>query len=411
LANTPHFADTKKRHEDTIAQLDSMINRLGTISQQVPDAPTLIKEMNAIRAYDFGRAQPEPFQTFMAWAGSPAGELVINLAAESKTAEGITLRDHLASMNVSVLGQLYPDMYGGSPTPEDSRTLAFVTSGSYEIMPSHTPQDINRKIDSRFRDSENPWVVPTKGNTQELDASTKSFINWDQLWAKSPSDIPEMASEQFAGEYLTGLNTSLRAYNVISDKPQDVEAIVLQGLASPGLTRAVDIAGDGNSRGQRLAFGESAKEYYVNTNPQARRQEVKSTYLGAHIDRFPLYELAAVDIDRMTAGGDFVYVIDEKKVGEIAQKRQMTQFGSRVPTRGIDTIREKVRREVIEMMDPIVAEVTQQMQIEQNLMRANAPSADRRTRSDVNLEFYLGENDPGQSLPWIDIFRHISETE
>ena len=405
MAGTQYFEDLNKRQTDTVAQMDSMISQLKVIATEIPDTPTLIRESMAIRAYDFGRTMPEPFQTFMAWAATPGGEQLIRIAGESKTAAGITTLDHLSGLGVSALGQMYPGLYGASPSPESQRLLAYTTGSSYEITPTTPSRDINKAIDARARDSENPWIVPTAGANQELDAATKSLLNWDSLYANGSVDIPDNAGEQFAGEFLTGLNTTFRTYNTIPDRPDDVQELSLEMLAGNNVGLALDIAGDGASRNQRMAFGASAKEWYVDTNPQARRAEVQNVYTTKHIDRTPLHELATVNLDRMSQGGEFVYAINEEKVRKLASARVGAEFGSRVATTLPKQI-ESIRQEIITTMDPLAAEVMQQIAIEQNLMRANAPASDNRPRSEVNLEYYTGDNDPGQQLPWIDVFRH-----
>ena len=406
LAGSPSGVRAKAMLDDFIAEQDSIINLFKASADNIPDALEQIAAFNGIRGAEVMRGMPEAHKNFVTFIGGP-GKNLIEVAKLAKTADGLIAANQLGVQAVGILQGKFPTFLGPSITPANSQVSAFMTSGQNSISPSMSAIDINNQLDKIQRDSSSPWYVTTRTDKDELEAAFWSVDNHTKLWDAALS-VPQYTTAQAAGQYLTGINNSLRAFNGIPEKPSDISEIIRTSLGDDRLLTAIDTVGDDPAfANQRRAFGASAKEWYESTKPTDRQEATMRAYNTTSINGLLLREVALVDIDAMSSDGTFNYIIREdrliKKAEEIrARELQLNAMdsadtGAQLRTRSVQKITEDLRLDIVDAMEPIAKEVEQSITINRNLNAATSVNVESRRASNVKLEYF-------QSLGWLDAF-------
>ncbi len=405
LAGTAAGKRVKAMRDDYIVEQDSMINRFKSSVENMPSAMQQIDALNSIRGAEVMRGLTTPNQNFVAFTGGP-GKNLIELSKLAKTAEGLVMTNQLGVQATGILQAQFPSFLGPAPTEPNRRVSAFMTSGQGTITPDLGAGDINARLDKIQRDSNSPWYVTTTTDKDELEAAFWSVDNHTALWNAALSVPDKYATPQAAAQYLTGVNNSLRAFNGIPEKPEDVSSVIRAGLADDRLLTAIDTVGDNvDVVAQRRAFGTSAKEWYVQTKPGQRQAQQAQAYNTASIHGVPLRDIAKVDMTAMTTDGTFNYSLDSKNF-KVAVDKRFALLQSLPMTRGVarrDRTRaaDDVRESVIKAMTPIVQEVNESITINRNLDHATAINADSRRRSNVKMQYF-------DELGWLDSFNYMT---
>lgn len=402
LAGTAAGQRVKAQLDDFIAEQDSIINRFRQGVEQMPDALKQIEAFNGIRAANVVRGMSEPYKNFIAFLGP--NKALIDVAALAQSGEGLIQRNKLGNVGVGILQSQFPEFLGPGITEPNAQISAFLTSGQNTITPDMSPQDINKKLDKTRGDAANPWHITTKTDKDELEAAFWSVDNHVKLWSAALEVPDQYATPQAAATALSGINNSLRTFNSIDEKPQDVSEVIRASLADDRLLQAIDTIGDDpGTVNQRRAFGATAKEWYESTKPGDRQQKTAERYNNTRIEGIPLRDLAKVDITEMSDKGNFTYIPNvsalEKAVDKRLAREQQSSLDTRQRARTRVQVRESIRLELVEEMEPIAREVNESITISRNLDHATAINAESRRNSNVKLQFF-------DELGWLNVFNY-----
>ena len=379
LVGTPSGVRSRSMLDDWLSEVDTKISLFRSSIDELPDAMEQIDTLNKVRSANVIRGLSQPAQNFIAFAGGP-GKSLIELAKLSHTADGLITPERLGQVATGILMGKNPDFLGPNATDGNRQIFAWMTSGQGTINPSMSASDINRTLDKQRADAVDPWYVTTTTDKEDMEAAVWSLDNHTKLWNAAIS-TPDLATPQAAAQYLTGANNSLRAFNGIAEKPEDVSQLIRASLADDSLLEAIDTVGDSVAVvAARRAFGASAKEWYINTRPTQRQADASNAYNTTRISGVSLRDLALVDISSMTNEGEFNYEINTKnfkkavdiKFSTMQQLDRADQgdFGTRPRQR--QQAEEEVRTSIIEAMDPIAREVNESITISRNLDAATA---------------------------------------
>ena len=404
VSGTSREKELDAQVKDFISERDSIISKFRVSVEQLPDAMRLISAQETIRGAELMRGLSTPSRNFLTFTNG-YGKGLIEIAKLSHTEQGIVTGEKLGTRSVSVLQEMFPQVMGSNATPDNRAALAFMTSGQGTITPDMDPFQINASLSGYQRDAENPWLVKTGTDRQELVAAALSADNHVKIWS-AVLNTPEEASPAVAATYLTGLNSSLLAFNSISEKPREISEIMRAGLSDERLQTALGVVGDDPAvLAQRRAFGTTATDWYESTNPRKRRDEAIQIYNNATVGGVVLNQLVRVDIDAMSQDGTFAYEIDKdafnKAVKGWQEKNQWKNQGFNV-----NAPRDRVQEEIIKAMIPIAREVNESLTINRNLEVAKSVSVvdDAVSRGKGKLRLY-------DELGWLEAFNYTTSTK
>jgi hypothetical protein len=410
MAGTEPGKRHKARMDDYLKELDSSITLLKSGVEQLPSALQQIDALTQIRGMNVARSLSEPYQNYVAFRNG-MGKNLLDDVRYDLTASGLNLKMQVGAVSTSLLQNRFSDFFGPNANPSSVSALAFATSGQGLITPSMPPSEINSTLDKIQRDSPTPWVVKTNTDAEEAEAALFVADQHTKRW-QAALQVPEEGTPDKAAGYLTGINNSIRAFNAMPEQYADVSTIIRSGLADDNLLKAIDTVGDDPTYvNTRRAFGISAKEWYVRTNPADRQAHTLQTYNTATIEGIPLREIARVSIDAMRENGDFKYETDNENFKAAVDRRykrtQATDADLQADIGGSRTrrtrtqIENEIYNEVLAIMAPIEQEVNESITISRNLDHATALNSESRRRSNVKLQFF-------QELGWINGFNYTS---
>jgi hypothetical protein len=388
---------------DAIAEIDSYVRVINGAVEDLPSGLAHIEALYRTRGYDVYRGATEPYKDFMAFISGP-GKTVYELALQNPSADGLDVKLSVGKAAKGILSANFPTLIGPNATPGNTAAMVYETTGQGTLLPSMDYRAVNDQLRILQRNAQSPWYVPTASDAEELEAAYWAADKHSQLW-NQVLKTPESADPDTAAIYLTGLNNSLIAFNDIArDKqPTDVALAIRAGLADDRLLEAIDIIGDSGRKAERQAFGETAKIWYENTKPTARRNEILDQYQNKKIQGVPMFELAKVDVTLMDQEGTFAYIVDQKQVDRAAKNLyqfMMDEDRGENPS-SYSSIRRTVESEIVTFMEKVSKEVNESITINRNLNAATASSADKRRRSNVKLQYF-------DELGWLDGFNYTS---
>lgn len=409
LQGSPSGIRIKAQLDDFIAETDSIISAFKSSVDMMPDALKQISTSNAIRGAVLMRGMSTPHKNLTAFMSGP-GKNLVEVAKLAVSGPGLRQRNDLGTVAVGAMAEMFPNFIGDNITEDGMAVMSFVTTGQGSITTNLTPMEINKRLDKIQHDSTNPYHVNTQTDKDELEAAFSTADMHTRIFTAA-LEVPEYATPEAAGDYLTGMNYSLRTLNRIPQNLEDVSSMIRSTLADDRLLNAIDIVGDGEQSNKRRAFGATAKEWYESTDPRARQQATIQKYQSHRIDGVPLSSLAEVDIDAMQNEGEFRFEINREKAEKVVQARlkadrsrsALTSVDTRQPVRATSeaNVREQVRLEIIEAMSPIAQEVNSSITISRNLDHATAINKDTRRNSNVKMQFF-------DELGWLKAFNYTS---
>lgn len=402
LAGTAAGQRVKAQLDDFIAEQDSIINRFRQGVESMPDALKQIEIYNGIRSAEVMRGMSEPYKNVIAFLGP--NKAILDLAALAQSGEGLSQRNKLGNVGVGMLQSMFPTYLGSGITEPNAVVSAFLTSGQNSITPDMSPQEVNKLLDKIRGDTDTHWGIATKTDRDEIEAAFWSVDNHVKIWSAALEIPDQYATPLAAATALTGINDSLRTFNSIDDKPQDVSEVIRASLADDKLLKSIDTIGDDPATvNRRRAFGATAKEWYESTNPGDRQQMMIQRYNNTRIEGIPLRELAKVDITQMKTQGNFTYIPNVSALEKTVDKRLAMEWQRSLDTRQRARtrvqVREDIRLELVEAMEPIAKEVNESITISRNLDHATAINSESRRNSNVKLQFF-------DKLGWLDAFNY-----
>jgi len=409
LQGSPSGLRVKAQLDDFIAETDSIISAFKSSVDMMPDALKQIATSNAIRGANLMRGMSTPHRNLTAFLSGP-GKNLVEVAKLAVSGPGLRQANDLGTLGVGAMAEMFPNFVGENMTEEGAQVMSFITTGQGGITSDMTPMEINKYLDKIQHDTDDPYYVGTKTDSDELEAAFSSVDMHRRLF-NAALETPEYATPEAAGDYLTGMNYSMRTFNRIPQKPEDLSTMVRSALSDDRLLSAIDIVGDDDQANKRRAFGVTAKEWYESTDPRGRQQKIIQRYQTHRIDNIPLSSLAEVDITSMQDEGVFRYEINAEKAEKLAQARlkadrsrsALASVDTRQPVRTTSeaNVREQVRLEIMEAMAPVVKEVNESITISRNLDHASAINKDTRRNSNVKMQFF-------DELGWVKAFNYTS---
>lgn len=398
----------KQRYEDVIAEFDIMLSAVDDMQDNLPSATQQIETAMAIRANVEYKKLPERAQAQQAYFTSGPGKFMLEIAAETKNPAGINLINRYGLSQQTYLAGLYPELFGTGPGHVGmQRAAVFNSTGALQIAPGASAAEIQATIDDRMKDPQSTWVVPTRNNEEQQIAALQNAEMHFAIWDRAQAVLP-MASPEYADNTLLGLTYSLSYMNSDQRKPANVHGEILDMLSDGSLANAVDVSLSGTDTGKRQAFAAEALEFYQNTKPQQRRQEMANFYKDHLIGDQPLSSLVAVSVADLDKGR-FSYQMNEDAVSKAAQ-----MLAARSPGFMSDTTRAraKVEAEVTQAMAKIETEMQRQIAIERLLNKARANNIATIQQEDEWTAFFLGAGDSmaAETGAWADIFNYTKGT-
>jgi len=410
LRDQPKFADLKLMYEDGVKEIDSIIAMVRDVEDRLPTAAQFIEERALLRGFHYGEQNvTEPQRAILDWFTTPHGSIIKEIAKDSNTELGLILQADMGEWGSNTLmGIMSPSVFSPSPTSGGVSALAAATGGgTFNVDPNMSPEAVQRQIQQRFKSSNTPFLIATPDQVYEADAALQNADQSFAIWGTYLSNFDNEAAPAVAAETMRRLNLSFAAFNSHAEGYEEVEQVMLKGLASEQTSTLLERT-SGSYQGERMAFGESSQEWYLRTRPDKRREKIQDLYQNAHVDSEPLWELAGVNYDKRPFSLEFI--VDDKLVAQMA--REAFQQKSVLSAEGIPSSttiakeRQRIYRQINQALVPIQNEVMQQINIERNLNSAIALNPEERLRGDSTLQYFLGQD--GDYLTWAEIFRPVT---
>jgi len=410
LRDQPKFANLKLMYEDGVKEVDSVIAMIRDVEDRLPTAAQFIEERALLRGFHYGEQNiSEPYRAVLDWFTTPHGGVIKEIAKDSKTELGLILQADMGEWGSNTLmGIMNPSVFGEARTTGGISALAAATGGgTFKIAPDMSPEAVQRQIQQRFKSSNTPFLIATPDQVYEADAALQNADQSFAIWGSYLANFDNEAAPAVAAETMRRLNLSFTAFNSHAEGYEEVEQVMLKGLASEQTSTLLERTG-GTYQGERMAFGESSQEWYLRTRPDKRREKIQDLYQNAHVDSEPLWELAGVNYDKRPF--ELEFIVDDKLVDQMArksfqQKAVLSAEGIPVST-SVAKERQRIYRQINEALVPIQNEVMQQINIERNLNSAIALNPEERLRGDSTLQYFLGRD--GDYLTWAEIFRPVT---
>ncbi len=402
----------KQRFDDQLAEIDAIIGLLNTTRDNLPTAIQAVDRMLAVRNARTFAGLPEAHKDFAAWMTTPMAKNYIDLANTWNNPAGAEIRRDLGLAAQSSFAHWNPLFGNGEEIPnplpgDNTRSLQdaayYNSTGALKIPPGAGPDDIRRRMDQRFRDPNNTWVMP--GTGEELQVQMLENLNTHERLYDLAVNMSKDASPEFANQTLLGQTYSLAYANGDSIKPKNIETEVLKHLATPAVRRAIEKASEGGDLGPRRAWGLEAEEYYLASKPDEIRQSLGSLYRNKRIGASDktLAHLVKLDLDSLKKG-EFNYVVDKdqlRQAAEFALGATPSLLGVTTPGK-LEGMERNLERKIADEMIVIENTMRQQINTEINIAMAKGSSRDPDF-----FQFFAGEGDPtGTGNAWIDNFNY-----
>jgi len=406
LAGTDAGKRSRAMLDDFIREQDSMISALKQGVDMMPSAVQYIEAQNKIRGHNVKRGMTEPARNAMAFLGDPATANLLSIIDKTPNTTQLLTEIGLSDLASGTLSS-FANSALTTGTPAQVASLAFVTSGQNSLPVGAGPDAVNREIAKQKSDSPNPYMVYTNTDREEAQAAVLSLVQMEAVWAETLKN-PEFQSPDNAAMYLNSANYSLQSLVATRTRDPKVDELLLDSLASDNLLTSIDTVGDGVRVDERRAFGATAKEWYLMSDPDKRQAQAENAYKNTRIGQWPLSSLALVDIDSMSTEGQFNYEINEEKFKVVVDKRLKEESNLAgleamdVPGRARKVsrvqIENQLRNEIIQAMQPIALEVNRSITINRNLDAATSINVQAR-REKAKLQWF-------DQLGWLDIFNY-----
>ncbi len=397
--NTEDGKVLKAMLDDFIAQNNKSIQLTQDMANGVPGAAAHLDSLRAVRSSNLYRGNTEAYKDFEAWVSDPGHKTMLEVAGGDLTASGQVFRQQLASTATAVLSNLNPTVIGPDASPGEQAAMAYVTSGQGAVVKGSTASEVISTLEKHQRDSDTPFYVPggTSRNDQVGAATTIELHS--ELWRKA-REIDGKASPYKAATFATGLTYGFLGLAKETNRPEDLDQLELENMASSDTLEIIEVMGDGEYTGQRRALGMAMKDYYTTTKPAERRNKSIQAYNTTKIGDTPLSEMALIDVRKMSDDGIISYKENKDAIDREVSRRiaQDTTVGFSTPSKV--KVENEVKNEIADAMAPIVNHVQQDLNIEQNIRVAIRPSFERNEGS-LRAKYF-------DELGWLDGFNYTT---
>lgn len=399
----------KAKWKDGVDEITSVIELINSSGDDLPSAAFRADQIMTVRTLDTFQGLDRPYQQFIAWLTGP-GKQMAELAGELRTPEGVTLLNEMSLTARHAMAQA-SDLWaenGTTKNPPIGRDTAglqtavlFNSTGALDVGAAATPADIRSKINARFQDPHQSFVIPAWSDEEHHVLALQNMELHETMFNRVDS-LAGGASPEYAGDVLLGLTYSLAYKNGSLTEPRNLAEATLDILASDNTGRAIEAAGRQN---KTVAFAQEAQQFYVETQPAVRRKQAGSLYNSEMVGNKTVSELVKVDAKALAERDEFEWIIDEEALNEAAKWEASlgTQF---MATKGvIARYKAKLRGEADQVMYTIKDEMDRQINIERNLAKAAGVTRDMSFKS-----FYEGLGDPQAEVQgaWFDFFNYTS---
>lgn len=394
--------------DDFITQNNKTIQLTQDMANGVPGAAAHLDSLRAVRSANMYRNNTEPFKNYEAWLSDPGRATMLEVASGDISASGEVFRQQVASTATKMLSNYNPTIVGPNASPAEQAAMSYITSGQNAIGKGATPGEVIEILEKTQRDSDTPFYVPGGSSRQDQIGAATTIELHSELWRKA-KEVDSQASPYKAATFATGITYGLLGLSKETNRPSDLDEFELSNLASDDLTELVEVMGDGEYTGQRRALGMAMKDYYTSTNPDERRKLTLKEYNDTKIGATPLSSIALIDVRKMSDEGIISYKEDKTALArEVDARLQQArvehglsmadQIPSQAPNR--TKIENQVRVEIAEVMEPIVAHVQQDLNIQNNMRLAVRPVFERNEGS-LRARFF-------DELGWLDGFNYTT---
>jgi len=405
--NSPRGKTLRKRLDDIKLQYDALEAALKTDLESLPDSIRFAESVMAANQFVQYQDLPPQAQTAYEMLSTPSGQFIIDMIKDSNFPDAMAIMANVQKLGTNMFLESAGHLIGPNATPTNRAAEVYnMSPGAMGITSVTSPSAINSAIRSRHANPGDNYIVETKNPKEEAIAAISSMDTSLGLWRQASQQQGPFATAEGAATALTGFNYGLHTLVTQDQNYDEVNTAVLDQLASKDIWEAVSTAGDGPFANQRMAFGQTAQDFYALTRPAERRIAAKATYNDTVIGGEPLAALALVDVNAIKSGS-FRWVIQEDALKRAIEKERRPAKAGRIGAGRelASDARNRVVKRINDTMTAIQGELEQQIAIESMLDRATSPSAEQRNRGGDFKNYFLGIGDDSPVV-WSEIFNY-----
>jgi len=379
---TPFYTQMQTRTEDVLKQVDDLITAFSS-----EDTAAMDHQIASWRIRNATMRNQNPRYNAMLTAFDPAtegfGEFYKAIAPYDQTGYAVMLGQAIAEPSMKAIQSLIGNIPEGEVVPFIMEET-FMRGGQGRISNAATPTQIRNVLRSNWGTQDGFYG---DANSTEEEDIAKSLGHLELLRQNARTAV-DTKSPFTAGQFLTTGTNALMVMDSLGN-PSDQQIEMTEDIiADRNVFEASLLEGNGQNRNRRMAFAESAQDFYANTRVAERKQQWKRALEVPAIGGEPMINFIRVQGDsEVSATTQLTFTVDKERV----RQSLVATFGGGIGPGQVEAHSNRIMFEVAPIIDSINKQVRAASHIEAML----SPNIDKTSADYINAAEKEG---------WLDYF-------